>query len=80
MVHIVPWLPLTEWEPKLNERVVDHRRETLGALGHVIACDRYGHAGDPYWRATVGWDYGTVEHDIETSWLTREDATQGPRR
>ncbi len=60
-----------EWEPKLHERVVDQRRSTKGQVGEVVACDRFGHFADPYWRADVRWDGGNVERSIETSWLAQ---------
>ncbi len=69
--------PLRAWEPELNERIVSWRDPDT--VGTVIACDRYGHFADPYWRATVRWDGGRVEHNIETSSLTRSDGTQGRR-
>lgn len=68
---------LREWEPPLNERVT-HWRD-LDTAGTVIRCDRYGHFADPYWRASVHWDGGRVEHNIETSSLTRPDGTQDQR-
>lgn len=65
---------MQEWEPKLNERVIDRRRDTEGTTGEVVRCDRYGHFADPYWRASVRWDGGGyVEENIETSWLAREE-------
>jgi len=69
--------PLRGWEPEHNERVVNWREP--GTVGTVIRCDHYGHFADPYWRVSVRWDDGRVEHDIETSSLTREDGTQGRR-
>jgi hypothetical protein len=73
------WVSPREWEPDLGERVVDRQRDTAGTVGRVIGCDRYGHFADPYWRASVRWDTGYVEHHIETSNLTREDGSQGRR-
>ncbi|MFI6228709.1 hypothetical protein ACIBCR_15510 [Micromonospora echinospora] len=69
--------PLKEWEPSINERVIDWREPNK--FGTVVRCDRYGHFADPYWRASVRWDGGRVEDGIETSALTREDGTQGRR-
>ncbi|WP_433460630.1 hypothetical protein [Micromonospora sp. CA-248212] len=69
--------PLREWEPELNERVTTWRDPHT--IGIVIACDRLGHFADPYWRASVRWDGGRVEHGIETSALVRVDGTQGRR-
>jgi len=71
--------PLGEWEPQLDERVVDLRREDEGQVGVVVACNRYGHFADPYWRVSVRWDNNFVESGIETSWLVREDGTQARR-
>ncbi len=62
-----------EWEPKLQQRVVDQRRDTNGTAGKVVRCARYGHFADPYWRASVHWDGGYVEHSIETTWLIPEE-------
>ncbi len=69
--------PLREWEPEPNERVTTWRDPDTA--GTVVRCDRYGHFADPYWRASVRWDGGRVEHGIETSSLVREDGTQGRR-
>ncbi|MFF0822488.1 hypothetical protein ACFYUR_19165 [Micromonospora haikouensis] len=69
--------PLREWEPALNERVTTWRRPDI--TGTVIRCDRYGHVADPYWRVSVRWDGGGVEHGVETLSLTRPDGTQGRR-
>jgi hypothetical protein len=71
------WIPYGEWEPALGERVVEWREPSI--VGTVVACDRYGHFADPYWRASVQWDGGGVGHHIETSNLTREDGSQGAR-
>ncbi|MEU0078454.1 hypothetical protein ABZY58_11210 [Micromonospora tulbaghiae] len=69
--------PLSEWEPNRGERVVRWNERDMA--GTVIDCARYGHFADPYWRVSVRWDGGRVEHGIETSTLTREDGTQGRR-
>lgn len=69
--------PLREWEPELNERVTTWRDPDT--VGTVIECDQFGHVADPYWRASVRWDGGRVEHGVETSSLTRVDGTQGRR-
>ncbi|MFI7073494.1 hypothetical protein [Micromonospora sediminicola] len=72
------WTPLREWEPDINERVVDFRHPDTA--GTVLRVDRYGHFADPYWRVTVRWDGGgRVEHGVETTSLTRPDGTQGSR-
>lgn len=68
-----------EWEPKLRDRVVDERSGTKGAAGEVVACDRYGHFADPYWRAAVRWDSGYVEENICTVWLGRAEEKVGGR-
>ncbi len=70
-------IPLREWEPEINERVVSWRDPDTA--GTVIHCVRYGHFADPYWRASVRWDGGRVERGVETSSLTRTDGTQGRR-
>lgn len=62
-----------EWEPNLHERVVDLRRDTRGAVGEVVRCDRYGHFADPYWRAAVRWSSSRVEDNIPTVWLALID-------
>jgi hypothetical protein len=61
------------WEPDLEQRVVDRRREQQGA-GTVVRCDQYGHFANPYWRVVVLWDSGRLEHDIEVSSLGLETA------
>ena len=69
------WTPPRGWKPEIGERVVEWREPEV--VGTVVACDRYGHFADPYWRVSVRWDGGDVGHGIETSNLTREDGTQG---
>ncbi|MFG1846854.1 hypothetical protein [Micromonospora carbonacea] len=71
------WTPLRAWEPELDERVTTWRDPRT--VGTVVRCDRYGHYADPYWRASVRWDGGRVEHGVETSSLVRPDGTQGRR-
>ncbi|GAA2347398.1 hypothetical protein [Dactylosporangium salmoneum] len=70
---------MLEWEPKIGERVVDGRRDSRGAAGVVIDCARYGHFAGPYWRASVRWGAGYVEHNIETSWLDRDETKETTR-
>ncbi|QKW15456.1 hypothetical protein [Verrucosispora sp. NA02020] len=70
-------VPLREWEPEYRERVV--RRDAPDTAGTVVRCDRFGHVADPYWRVSVRWDDGGVEHNVETSSLIRPDGTQGRR-
>ena len=71
------WTPPHEWRPKLNERVVDDRPDTRGALGWVVTVAVVGpaFADRDYW-IDVSWDDERRERHIASHWLTREEVTQ----
>jgi hypothetical protein len=69
--------PLREWQPALQEQV--RRWNVPGTTGTVLDVIQLGHFADPYWRVSVSWDDGLVEHAVETSCLVRPDGSQGQR-